>query len=110
MAKVLVTDKLAVEGLQVLEAARGLQVVDRPGASPAELISHVDDGMESIMNRESELLQSLCEARERLVREGLSGIEDLRLELVEEMQRVRRQRATDQRKHLTIQGDPDESS
>ena len=38
MPKVLVSDALAREGLAILEAARGLEVVNAPGLTPAALL------------------------------------------------------------------------
>lgn len=41
--KVLVSDKLAKEGLDILAAAQGLEVINRPGLSPEELKQAVAD-------------------------------------------------------------------
>lgn len=41
--KVLVSDKLAPEGLAILEAAEGLEFTSRPGLSPAELLEVIGD-------------------------------------------------------------------
>lgn len=79
-----------------------------PAGNTASLNPSVDRGMESIWRDESGLLAALCEARERLVREGLAEIEDLRDQLVEEMQRLRRERAARQRKHLDVTVEPDD--
>ncbi len=59
------------------------------------------------MLRESGHLRVLCEVRERLIREGLTGIEELRAQLVEEMNRLRRRRAASNEKRLIITIDPD---
>ena len=43
MAKVLVTDSLAPQGVDVLRQARGIEVVERAGASPEELLELIGD-------------------------------------------------------------------
>ena len=77
------------------------------GRNIRKLNSDVDEGMQSIMLRESGHLRVLCEVRERLIREGLTGIEELRAQLVEEMNRLRRRRAASNEKRLIITIDPD---
>ncbi len=77
------------------------------GRDLRKMNSSVDDGIRSISRRESEHLKALCSARERLVREGLSDIEELREQLVEEMRRLRRMRAADQQRHLHLAVEPD---
>lgn len=78
-----------------------------PGRDLRRFHSSIDDGMQSISQRESGNLLALCEARERLVREGLSDIEELRKQLVEQMRRLRRMHAADQRRRLRIEVEPD---
>ena len=43
MAKVLVSDALAPQGVEVLKQAAGLEVIERPGASPDELLELIGD-------------------------------------------------------------------
>ena len=43
MVKVLVSDKLAAEGLEVLRQARGIEVIERPGMTPSELLEAIRD-------------------------------------------------------------------
>ena len=43
MAKVLVSDSLAPQGVDVLKQAEGLEVIERPGASPDELLELIGD-------------------------------------------------------------------
>jgi hypothetical protein len=59
--------------------------------------------VKSILARESKQIPALCEARSQLAEEGWSEIEELRLQLVDEMKRVRSERAqTHQQKVLLI--------
>ena len=60
--------------------------------------------MRSILARDSEQIQALCEARERLKDEGWAEIEDVRNELIYEMKRVRANRASETgHKHLELE-------
>ncbi len=43
MTQVLVSDRLAAQGLEVLENAAGIEVINRPGLSPAELLEAIAD-------------------------------------------------------------------
>ena len=43
MPKVLVSDSLSPQGIEVLQTASEIEVVDRPGASPAELLELIRD-------------------------------------------------------------------
>ncbi|MCG8592727.1 MAG: phosphoglycerate dehydrogenase [Proteobacteria bacterium] len=43
MTKVLVSDALAAQGLEILRQTPGLEVVDRPGLSPGELLDVIGD-------------------------------------------------------------------
>ncbi len=43
MVKVLVSDNLAAEGLEVFRQARGIEVIEKPGVSPGELLELVKD-------------------------------------------------------------------
>jgi len=43
LAKVLVSDKLAPEGLEVFRQARGIEVIEKAGASPDELLQLIGD-------------------------------------------------------------------
>ena len=43
MTKVLVSDALAPQGVEVLNRAAGLEVIERPGASPDELLALIGD-------------------------------------------------------------------
>lgn len=43
MVKVLVSDSLAAEGLEILRQARGIEVIEKPGISPGELLEVIGD-------------------------------------------------------------------
>ena len=43
LVKVLVSDNLAAEGLEVLRRARGIEVIEQAGISPEELLKIVGD-------------------------------------------------------------------
>ena len=43
MAKVLVSDNLAPQGLEVLRQSRGIELIEKPGASAAELLELIPD-------------------------------------------------------------------
>ena len=43
LVKVLVSDNLAAEGLEVLSQARGIEVIERPGMTPSELLEAIRD-------------------------------------------------------------------
>jgi D-3-phosphoglycerate dehydrogenase len=43
LVKVLVSDNLAAEGLEVLRQARGIEVIERPGMTPSELLEAIRD-------------------------------------------------------------------
>jgi D-3-phosphoglycerate dehydrogenase len=74
VAKVLVTDKLADEGLSVLAAARGLEVVDRPGASPAELLELIADADGLVIRSGTKVTAEVIAAAPRLRVIGRAGI------------------------------------
>jgi D-3-phosphoglycerate dehydrogenase len=43
LAKVLVSDSLASEGLEILQQARGIEAINKPGLDPAELLELIGD-------------------------------------------------------------------
>ena len=43
MLKVLISDSVAAEGAAVLERAPGIELINRPGLKPAELIEAIAD-------------------------------------------------------------------
>jgi len=67
------------------------------------LDSQVETGMRWIWELDSEQINALCAIRAELIDEGWEAIEELRAELIEEMQQVRRARArANQGKSLQI--------
>jgi hypothetical protein len=68
------------------------------------LDSQVETGMRWIWELDSEQINALCVIRSELIDEGWVAIEELREQLIEEMEQVRRARArTSQRKTLEIE-------
>jgi hypothetical protein len=68
------------------------------------LDSQVETGMRWIWDLDSEQIDALCVIRSELIDEGWVAVEELREQLIEEMERVRRARArTSQRKILEIE-------
>ncbi|HUW56816.1 MAG TPA: phosphoglycerate dehydrogenase [Planctomycetota bacterium] len=80
--KVLVSDKLAQEGLDILEAAKGIEVVNRPGLSVDELKKAVAD-VEGIVIRSATKLTAdvLAEAKKlKAVARAGAGVDNVDLE------------------------------
>jgi hypothetical protein len=71
------------------------------------LNAFVDDGLDRIWQQEAERFEALCSARERFVREGLKDVEELRKQLVEEMQQLRRRQAAEPGKRIDVTIEPD---
>jgi hypothetical protein len=68
------------------------------------LESQVEIGMRWIWRLDSEQIAALCEVRSRLIGEGWTAVEELRQELIEEMEQIRRARArTSRQKSLEIE-------
>ncbi len=74
MAKVLVTDKLAPQGLQILEAASRLELDYRPGLGPGELLEAVADADALVIRSETKVTAEVIAAGERLRVIGRAGI------------------------------------
>jgi hypothetical protein len=66
------------------------------------LDSQVETGMKWIWELDSEQILALCETRSKLIEEGWTAVDELRNELIKEMERVRRARAS-QQKSLEIE-------
>jgi hypothetical protein len=63
-----------------------------------------EKGLRSVWNQESPQIEALCNVREELVAEGWADIEELRQKLIEDMMRVRAERArATQEKALTLE-------
>lgn len=74
MAKVLVTDPLASQGLAVLEAAPGLEVVELRDASPGELLAEVRNAQALVIRSGTKVTDDVLEAASELRVIGRAGI------------------------------------
>ena len=74
MARVLVTDSLAPQGLRVLEQAPGLEVVDAPGLSPGDLLEAIRDVDGLVIRSGTKVTGDVIEAGTRLKVIGRAGI------------------------------------
>jgi len=72
--KVLVTDRLAPEGLEVLQQAAGLEVVDRPGASPDELLELIGDAEGLVIRSGTKVTSEVIARADKLRVIGRAGI------------------------------------
>ena len=73
-AKVLVTDSLAPQGFEILEQAPGLEVVDAPGLSPAELLEAIADADALVIRSATKVTTEVIAAGEQLAVIGRAGI------------------------------------
>ena len=74
MRKVLVTDSLAPEGFEILAKAQGLQVVDTPGLSPADLLTAIADADALVIRSATKVTKDVVAAAARLAVIGRAGI------------------------------------
>lgn len=74
MPKVLVSDSLAQQGLDILEQARGLEVEYRPGLEPAELLEAVADAEGLVIRSGTQVTAEVIERAEKLRVIGRAGI------------------------------------
>jgi D-3-phosphoglycerate dehydrogenase len=74
LAKVLVSDALAAEGLEVLRQAEGLEVVDRPGMPPAELLEAIADAEGLVIRSGTKVTADVIAAAKQLRVIGRAGI------------------------------------
>ncbi len=74
MPKVLVTDSLAQQGLDILEQAHGLVVDYRPGLSPADLLEAVSDAEGLVIRSGTKVTAEVIAAAEKLRVVGRAGI------------------------------------
>jgi len=72
--KVLVSDPLAREGLEILETARGIELVNAPGLAPADLLAAVADADGLIVRSGTRVTRDVIEAAPRLRVIGRAGI------------------------------------
>jgi D-3-phosphoglycerate dehydrogenase len=74
VAKVLVSDKLAPQGLEILEQAPGIDVDYRPGLSPAEFLEAIRDAEGLVIRSGTKVGPDALEAAEKLRVIGRAGI------------------------------------
>jgi D-3-phosphoglycerate dehydrogenase len=74
LAKVLVSDSLAAQGLEVLQAARGLEVINSPGLAPEELLSVIRDVEGLVIRSGTKVTAEVIAAAEKLKVIGRAGI------------------------------------
>ncbi|HVN40235.1 MAG TPA: phosphoglycerate dehydrogenase [Myxococcota bacterium] len=74
MRKVLITDSLAPEGFEILAKAQGLQVVDAPGLSPADLLAAIADADALVIRSATKVTKDVIAAGARLAVIGRAGI------------------------------------
>jgi D-3-phosphoglycerate dehydrogenase / 2-oxoglutarate reductase len=72
--KVLVTDSLAPQGLEILEDAPGVEVVDSPGLEPAALREAIADADALIIRSGTQVTAELIAAAKQLAVVGRAGI------------------------------------
>jgi D-3-phosphoglycerate dehydrogenase len=74
VSKVLVSDSLASEGVEVLAHARGLEVLDKPGTSPEELLELIGDCTGLVIRSATKVTAEVIERAEKLKVIGRAGI------------------------------------
>jgi D-3-phosphoglycerate dehydrogenase len=74
MAKVLVSDSLAPQGLEILEQARGIEVDYAPGLAPAELLERIRDAEGLVIRSGTKVTREVLERAEKLRVIGRAGI------------------------------------
>ena len=74
MAKVLISDSLAPEGLEVLASAPGIDVIDSPGLSPEQLLEAVADVDALIIRSGTTVTADVIAAAKQLAVVGRAGI------------------------------------
>jgi len=74
VAKVLVTDSLASQGLEILEQSPGIEVVNSPGLSPAELLRAVADADALVIRSATKVTRAVIDAAKRLRVIGRAGV------------------------------------
>jgi D-3-phosphoglycerate dehydrogenase len=74
VAKVLVSDSLATEGLEILERAPGIEVVNSPDLSPAELTQAVADADALVIRSATKVTEEVIAAAGQLRVIGRAGV------------------------------------
>ncbi len=74
MPKVLVSDELAPQGLEILERARGMQVDYRPGLAPGDLLQAIADAEGLVIRSATKVTSDVIAAAPQLQVVGRAGI------------------------------------
>ena len=74
MTKVLVSDSLAPQGVEVLAQAAGLEVIERPGASPDELLELIGDVEGLVIRSGTKVTADVIARADKLKVIGRAGI------------------------------------
>jgi D-3-phosphoglycerate dehydrogenase len=74
MTVVLVTDSLAPQGLEILERAEGVEVVDAPGLAPGDLLERVVEADALVIRSGTKVTADVIAAGKRLSVIGRAGI------------------------------------
>jgi len=74
VAKVLVSDSLAPEGLKILESMPGVEVVNRPGMPPGELLEAIADADALVIRSGTKVTEEVIDAARKLRVIGRAGI------------------------------------
>ncbi|HTY16129.1 MAG TPA: phosphoglycerate dehydrogenase [Myxococcota bacterium] len=74
MARVLVSDSLAPQGLEILQQARGIEVDYAPDLAPAALLERIRDAEGLVIRSGTKVTRAVLEAAEKLRVVGRAGI------------------------------------
>jgi len=74
LVKVLVSDNLAAEGLEVFRQARGIEVIEKPGLSPGELLELIGDVEGLAIRSNTKVTKDVIAAADKLRVIGRAGI------------------------------------
>jgi D-3-phosphoglycerate dehydrogenase len=74
MATVLVTDSLAPEGLEILERAEGIEVVEAPGLDPGALLERIKSADALVIRSGTKVTSDVIAAADKLSVVGRAGI------------------------------------
>jgi D-3-phosphoglycerate dehydrogenase len=72
--KVLISDPLAPEGLEILERARGIEVINAPDLDQAELLEAIRDAEGLLIRSGTQVTEEVLEAAEKLKVIGRAGV------------------------------------
>ena len=74
MPKVLVSDSLAPQGIEILRQAEGIEVVESPGLSPGDLLTAIGDIDALVIRSGTKVTADVIEAAPKLSAVGRAGI------------------------------------